>query len=101
MTLRTASTLAIIAVLAAGCSETRAPTLTAQKPIALSKLAVAVNKALAEGDTGAAVTLAQLQAQAQPGSPELQRLLARAQLADGRFTEALYTLKGRKTRWPA
>jgi len=93
MTLRTASTLAIIAVLAAGCSETRAPTLTAQKPIALSKLAVAVNKALAEGDTGAAVTLAQLQAQAQPGSPELQRLLARAQLADGRFTEALYTLK--------
>lgn len=93
MTLRTASTLAIIAVLAAGCSETRAPTLTAQKPITLSKLAVAVNKALAEGDTGAAVTLAQLQAQAQPGSPELQRLLARAQLADGRFTEALYTLK--------
>lgn len=93
MTLRTALSLVIAATLVAGCSESKAPELTAQKPVAPSKLIVAVNKALADGDTAAAVTLAQLQAQVQPGSTEVQRTLARAQLADGRFADALYTLK--------
>lgn len=93
MTLRTISTLTIAAILVAGCSESRAPVLSAQKPVAPSKLIVAVNKALAEGDTAAAVMLAQLQARAQPDSPDVQRTLARAQLADGRYAEALYTLK--------
>ncbi len=93
MTLRTLSLLALASVLVTGCNESTPPVLSAQKPIEPSALVIAVNKALVEGDTAAAVTLAQLQAQVQPNVLEVQRALARAQLADGRYADALYGLK--------